>query len=198
MPAGRITKECEHSNPVLSEFHRILWCGIYMNRIFVASASDIRFFCLCVESTWLRHVLCVGFVPGLNPGLYKIVWLTPHRICVRKIECGIRHTGRRDISTHPLPLKAKSRGYHKDGRSATTNSRGRLRHERRHPLDGRLVCAHQGQEYRRNRNFFSILCLLFSCLFLFVRLLHGAALHSWCGFCEGMRGAKKASYGCGV
>jgi len=36
MPAGRITKECEHSNPVLSEFHRILWCGIYMNRIFVA------------------------------------------------------------------------------------------------------------------------------------------------------------------
>ncbi len=27
--ARRITKGDEHSNPVYSEFHRILWCGFY-------------------------------------------------------------------------------------------------------------------------------------------------------------------------
>ncbi len=27
--ARRITKDDEHSNPVISEFHRILWCGPY-------------------------------------------------------------------------------------------------------------------------------------------------------------------------
>ena len=29
----RITKDVENSNPVFSEFHRILWCGTYKAKL---------------------------------------------------------------------------------------------------------------------------------------------------------------------